>query len=62
MTPDLERPGWLTVYLLRECDTEPVLFSPYDAAMPARLIGLHDQLEFVGNSYCMWNIKGGTGL
>jgi hypothetical protein len=46
----------------RECDTEPVLFSPYDVAMPARLIGLHDQREFVGNSYCVRNIKGGTGL
>jgi hypothetical protein len=38
----------LIVYLL-ERDAEPVLFSPYDAAMPVRLVGLHDQGEFVGN-------------
>jgi hypothetical protein len=38
----------LIVYLL-ERDAEPVLFSPYDAAMPFRLVGLNDQGEFVGN-------------
>jgi hypothetical protein len=38
------------IVCLRERDAEPVLFPPYDAAMPARLIGLHNQREFVGNS------------
>src|ERR1700686_1888273 len=47
---------------LRERDADPVLFPPYDAAMPARLIGLHDQREFLGNSRSIWDIKGGAGL
>jgi hypothetical protein len=52
---------WLIVYL-HERDAEPILFAPYDAAMPAHLIGLRDQREFVGNSDCIWNVKGGAGL
>lgn len=40
---------WLIVYLC-ERDAEPVVFAPDDTAMPAHLIGLQDQLEFVGNS------------
>jgi hypothetical protein len=52
---------WLTV-LLFERHTQAVLFPPYDAAMPVQLIGLHDQREFVGNSSCIWNVKGGASL
>ena len=46
----------------RERDAEPVFFPPYDAAMPAHLIGLHDQREFVGNGQRKWNIEGSASL
>ena len=42
---------------LFERHAEPVVFAPYDAAIPACPIGLHDQREFVRNSYRIWNLK-----
>ena len=55
-------PPGFSIVCLPERDAEPVLFPPYDAAMPAHLIGLHDQREFVGNSQCIWNVDGGAAL
>jgi hypothetical protein len=50
---------WLTVYLF-EYGAEPVVSGPYDAAISACPIGLHDQGEFMRNSYRRWNVKGCT--
>ena len=30
--------------------------------MPVQLIGVHDERELVGNSYCIRNVKGGASL
>jgi hypothetical protein len=45
-----------------ECDAKPVFFAPNNPALPGDLIGLNDQLKFVGNAERTWNVKGGAEL
>jgi hypothetical protein len=45
-----------------ECDANPGFFAPNNLALPGHLIGLNDQLKFVGNAERTWNVKGGADL
>ena len=44
-----------------ECHANPLFFAPNDPALPG-LIGLNDQLKFVGNAERTWNVEGGAEL
>jgi hypothetical protein len=45
---------------LLERNADPVFFAPYNPTIPDHLIGLDDQLEFVGNAERSWNVQGGA--
>jgi hypothetical protein len=50
------------IFNLPERYAQPVLFTPYDAALSANLTGLHDQLELMGNNDRVWHVKRGAAL
>ena len=40
-----------------ERDADPFFLAPYDSAVAGHLIGLNDQLKFVGNTDGTWNVQ-----
>jgi len=42
---------------LPELNAQPVLSSPYHAAMPVHLMAVYGEVELVRNGHCIWNVQ-----
>src|SRR4051794_12711655 len=45
---------------LSEPNAQPILLPPYHTAMSVHLVLVENQLEFMRNVRCVWNLQGGS--